>query len=70
MILMGNFNARLPGREEGEERMLSKWIYGKGSEYIINMSDTTADIRNRFIQMAQTNDLVVSSTTFERSRES
>ena len=69
LIIVGDFNARLHGRQEGEERIMGKWIAGRGEAYVTKMSTKTADNRYRFTSLAKGQNLYICNTKFEKPKK-
>ena len=68
LFLLGDFNARLHGRREGEEQVLGKHIFGKGIEYAEKRREDKQVLnRDLLMELSIPNGLVVLNTLFQKA---
>ncbi|MDA8583202.1 hypothetical protein N9L68_03190 [bacterium] len=66
VVLLGDMNVRIEGRQEHEQQVLGQHMFGKGVEQIDNQRTDTHESRQLFMDFCIEIDLVVMNSRFEK----
>eukprot|EP00972_Heterocapsa_arctica_P055784 8228470-Heterocapsa_arctica.AAC.1 len=69
LIILGDFNAQLHTRKEGEETYIGPHIFGKGADFLLakeNLQGEKVFNRNYLIDLLREHDLRVMNTFFNK----